>query len=66
MTIPAERTRAVLSAGQFLFDLLDTKKTPRVPRDIRQRASRILRHYPGVVDMQFSSELASDIWGKPE
>ena len=51
MTIPAERTRAVLYAQEFLRDLLDPQKTPRVPRVIRDRARRVLRHYPGKVDL---------------
>jgi hypothetical protein len=47
MTVPNERTQAVIYTEQFLKDLLDPKKTPRVPRAIRQRAGRLLRHYPG-------------------
>lgn len=46
MTLPDERYRAVLYAEQFLKDLLDPKKTPRVPKSIRQQAYSILRHYP--------------------
>ena len=51
MTVPNERTQAVIYTEQFLKDLLDTKKTPRVPRAIRQRASSLLRHYPGEFHM---------------
>jgi hypothetical protein len=46
MTVPVERTNAVLYTEQFLLDLLDPKKTPRVPRDVRQQARQLLRHYP--------------------
>jgi hypothetical protein len=46
MTIPLERTNAVIWTEQFLLDLLDPKKTPRVPKDIRQHAGHLLRHYP--------------------
>ena len=47
MTLPDERYRAIKYTEQFLTDLLDPKKTPRVPKDIRQRAYSCLRHYPG-------------------
>ena len=52
MTIPSERTRAVLYTQDFLMDLLDPKKTPRVPKEIRRRASALLRHYPSDHDME--------------
>ena len=51
MTVPRERTNAVLFTAAFLYDLLDPKKTPRVPKVIRQRAHRLLRHYPSQYDM---------------
>jgi hypothetical protein len=47
MTLPYERYRAIKYTEQFLTDLLDPKKTPRVPKEIRQRAYSCLRHYPG-------------------
>jgi hypothetical protein len=52
MTLPDERYRAVRYAEQFLKDLCDPVKTPRVSKDIRRRASGILRHYPGSYDLQ--------------
>ena len=52
MTIPAERTRAVLAARQFMYELLDPKCTPKVPKAIRARALRVLRHYPSPLDME--------------
>ncbi len=51
MTLPIERTNAVLNTEAFLIDLLDPKKTPRVPKDIRNRAARCLRHYPSYYNM---------------
>jgi hypothetical protein len=47
MTLPDERTRALLYAQEFLRRLLDPKQTPKVPRAIRDEAYRVLRHYPG-------------------
>lgn len=46
MTLPYERDNAIVAAEQFLVDLLNPKRTPKVPRAIRLRAVRVLRHYP--------------------
>ncbi len=46
MTLPDERYRALKCGKQFLQDLLDPKKTPRVPKDVRRQALWVLRHYP--------------------
>jgi hypothetical protein len=35
MTIPSERTRAVLFTEKFLKDLTDPKTTPRIPKAVR-------------------------------
>ncbi len=51
MTLPDERYRAVKQAEQFLQDLLNPKKTPRVPKEIRVRAYSVLKHYPSAWDM---------------
>jgi hypothetical protein len=55
MTLPYERTNAVNWAREFLYDLLDPKKTPRIPKDIRRRAGSILKHYPTEYDMDRAS-----------
>jgi hypothetical protein len=46
MTLPDERYRALKCGREFLYDLIDPKKTPRVPKDIRRQALWVLRHYP--------------------
>lgn len=60
MTVPIERTNAVLWTGEFLTDLIDPKKTPRVPKAIRERARRLLRHYPSKLDMDMIAEKEDD------
>lgn len=55
MTLPDERYRAVIRAEQFLKDLCDPSKTPRVPKSIRGQASSILRHYPSSWDMDVAA-----------
>ena len=66
MTIPSERTRAVMYTKDFLLSLLDPKAAPKVPREVRQQASRCLRHYPGVYDLVLAAKGAPGSWGKPE
>jgi len=56
MTLPIERTQAVLRVERFLLDLRDPKKTPRVPKAVREEASRLLRHYPSKYHMEYIDE----------
>lgn len=51
MTIPSERSIAVCRARKFLRDLLDPKKTPRVPFKVRTRALSLLKHFPTPLDV---------------
>jgi hypothetical protein len=55
MTLPYERTNAVNWTREFLYDLLDPKKTPRIPRELRRRAGSLLKHYPTEYDMDRAS-----------
>ena len=64
MTLPDERFIAVARVREFLYDLLDPKKTPRVPKEIRVRARNCLRHYPYETDMERVAELAPDIFAE--
>lgn len=59
ITLGDERLRAVNITREFLRDLLDPKKTPRIPRHIRQSAYRCLRHYPGAHDMEQAAKDSS-------
>lgn len=47
MTLPVERYRSIHIVREFLRSLLDPKKTPRVPKDVRIKAYWCLKHYPG-------------------
>lgn len=62
MTLPDERYRAVVQAQQLLQDLLDAKKTPRVPRVIRERAAAALRHYPSEWDLAQAEQHAPHVF----
>ena len=46
MSLPNEELNSLNSARRFLYDLLDPKKTPRVPKYIRKEAHRITKHFP--------------------
>lgn len=53
MTMPSERTRNVLQAGAFLRQLAASQA---VPKEVRQEAYRLLRHYPTVSDIEAIAE----------
>jgi len=62
MTLPDERYRAVRQTKQFLADLCSPKRTPRVPKDIRQLANSLLRHYPSDWDMTIAAQDAPTVF----
>lgn len=45
MTIPSERTRAILNTERFLMDIV-VRRYKRVPKEVQEQARRCLRHYP--------------------
>ena len=51
MSIKQEKQRAIIIARAFMRDLLDPKKTPRIPKTVRDRAYWALRHYPADFDI---------------
>lgn len=62
MTLPNERYRAVENAREFLRDLVDPKKTPRVPKEVRKNAYWVLRHFPSDFDMLMVAEKSPKIF----
>jgi hypothetical protein len=46
MTVPSERTRAIIETRHFLEELVNKRLTPDVPEEIRNQARALLRHYP--------------------
>lgn len=63
MTLPYERKNAVKWTQRFLLDLSNPRITPRVPKEIRERARSLLRHYPLDIDMDRAGEEAPNIFG---
>ena len=63
MTVPAERSLSIEYAEKFLLDLLDPKATPKVPKEIRERARRVLRHFPNSFHVKIAAKKAPEIFG---
>lgn len=64
MTVPVERKHAVLNVERFLLDLSNPRITPRIPKEIREQARRLLKHYPSKFDMERAAEQAPDVFGE--
>jgi len=64
MTVPFERTRALIGAKEFLEAMLDPKKTPRTPRWMRGRAKALLKHYPGLAETEMAHKAVPDEFGQ--
>ena len=64
MTMPIERKWAIDNTKKFLLDLMDPKKTPRVPMDIRREARRCLKHYPDEYHMEQAQQHAPEVFGE--
>jgi hypothetical protein len=61
MTLPDERYRAIMYAKSFCEDLLDSRKTPKVPKAIRERARGVLRHFPDEYYLSMLADSRPDI-----
>jgi hypothetical protein len=62
MTMPDERYNAVIRTEQFLKDLCDPKKTPRVPKEVREQAYYCLRHYPSKHHMDVAGSVLPNVF----
>ena len=65
MTLPYERYNAVTRTEQFLKDLMDPKKTPRVPKEVREQAYYCLRHYPSKYNMDVAATRTPSVFETP-
>lgn len=65
MTLPNERTRAVIYTHDFLVRLISpyTKDgIKKIPKAVRQEALRLLRHYPMPFDLYAAAKVAPDVF----
>ena len=54
MTMPCERTRSVVQAGEFLRELTQDDS---LPNSIRRQAKHLLRHYPSRREMLLAGQV---------
>ena len=52
MTMPNERTYALVLAGEFLREIAFSATKSLSPDDIKDRAKHIFRHYPSLGEIQ--------------
>lgn len=64
MTLPRERTRAVLQTREFLRALANSGLD--LPNGIRERAITLLRHYPHARDLRLAHLGVPGWFGPPE
>ena len=62
MTLPDERYRAVIQTREFLKELMDPSKTPRLSKEIRRQATWCLRHYPDISEMKAAARYAPSVF----
>jgi hypothetical protein len=62
MTVPVERSRAVINTREFLTRLINTWDTPRIPKPIREEARRLLKHYPATYDIEQLAQVWPTKW----
>jgi hypothetical protein len=65
MTLPDERTRAVIRARRLLCRLIAADGMD-APREVREEARAILRHFPGVVEVSAAGEAAPNVFDQRE
>ena len=64
MTMPFERTRAVLQTREFLQWVLSAEATSEMFMQAKREARTLLRHYPSSMDMHLA-HLACPQWFGP-
>lgn len=63
MTVPEERSRALVRARELLLALAHPSETPRIPHRVRAEASAILRHFPTRSDIEIAHKGSPDWFG---
>jgi hypothetical protein len=61
MTLPIERTNAVLNTEKFLLKLCIPNQSPRIPKAIREEARRLLKHYPSKYNMKHIADSFEEV-----
>ncbi|RQR56388.1 hypothetical protein DIE21_01735 [Burkholderia sp. Bp9140] len=64
MTTPRERTAAVLRTRAFLMEL-SRPSVSAIPREVVSVAESLLRHYPGLADIELTCAMYPACWEMP-
>lgn len=64
MTMPSERTRAVLQTREFLQWVVTAELTPETLKRLKGEARMLLRHYPNSMQLHLA-HLACPVWWGP-
>lgn len=64
ITLPNERTNALLRTRQFLLDMYDPKKRPKTVGELKLRLRSCLKHYPGTWEIRQLAEQCPGILGE--
>lgn len=67
MTLPYERSMSVTNARQFLLDLSSPYGPTgykRIPKAVRIRARRLLKHFPSAWDMSTAADKMPELFSK--
>jgi hypothetical protein len=60
MSLRFEQRRALLRSRELLYDLLNPQKRPKTVKEMRQRVSSALRHFP------FLDERGEPMWSQDD
>lgn len=63
MTIPYERTRALVLTKEFLQRLVEAQDTPHASAPLRDEARALLRHYPSLSHIELAHIALPQIFG---
>ncbi|WP_353655656.1 BPSL0761 family protein [Variovorax gracilis] len=66
MTIPSERTRAVVETRRFLEKIAAGRMVRESPERLQDYARALLRHYPNGSDLLLTSSVLPAWWSPPE
>jgi hypothetical protein len=69
MTLPRERTRAIVNVHDFLVRLVspyNENGIKKIPRAVREEALWLLRHYPRPYDIHAAAKCAPDVFDVQE
>lgn len=69
MTLPYERTRALINAHEFLVRLSSAYSEngiKRIPTEVRREARWLLKHFPRPYDLYAAAKCAPDVFDPQE